>query len=244
MLTNNNVLGGIDAHQHFWQYNESEYPWMGAGEEWTDLKRSFLPSDLKPLLDAASLAGCVAVQARQSEKETEWLLELADNNSCIKGVVGWVNLRDPAILAAQLSHFTSHHAFVGVRHVIHDEADPIAFIMDPSFRKGIESLSHYGLTYDLLIKPNQLRAAIDLVAAFPEQTFILDHLGNPNIAQGVMEPWLIDLTSLASFSNVFVKLSGMTTNAKWNAHYQDDFAPYLNAVFNAFGPHREGANVE
>lgn len=241
------VLQGIDSHQHFWAYNEVDYTWMGAGPEWSVLKRSFLPADLAPLLSSASLRGCVAVQARQSLQETAWLLELADAHSFIKGVVGWVDLRAaPSELTAQLESFAAHRAFVGVRHVIHDEPDACAFMSDPAFRAGIAQLAGKNLTYDLLLFPEHLSAATELVAAFPGQTFVLDHMGNPDVKAGsaaAMGPYLTDLKALAAFKNVTVKLSGMVTKADWQGQggKMDDslFKPFIDAVLESFGPDRE-----
>jgi L-fuconolactonase len=235
-------MPAIDAHQHFWQYSESAYDWMGAGAEWGVIKRSFLPDNLAPLLLQSGLAGCVAVQARQIEEETAWLLSLADSHSIIKGVVGWVDLRDPALLATQLKRYASHPALVGVRHVIHDEPDGSAFMADEKFRAGIAALAGHDLTYDLLLKPPHLKAAADLVAAFPEQVFVLDHISKPEVAKGAaaaMEPWASDLAALAAYPNVSVKLSGMVTEAAWRSHAPQDFFPFLDVVYAAFGPKRE-----
>jgi L-fuconolactonase len=182
------------------------------------------------------------VQARQIEEETAWLLSLADSHSIIKGVVGWVDLRNPTLLAAQLARFAPHPAFVGVRHVIHDEPDGCAFMTDEKFRAGIAALAGHDLTYDLLLKPPHLKAAADLVSAFPEQVFVLDHISKPEVAKGAaaaMEPWATDLAALAAHPNVSVKLSGMVTEAAWGSHAPQDFFPYLDVVYASFGATRE-----
>src|SRR6185437_1582194 len=145
----------IDAHQHFWQYDADEYGWIN--DEMAVLRRDSLPGDLKPLLDAAGFGGCVAVQARQSLEETRFLLDLADRNDFIRGVVGWVDLRSAA-LPAQLAEFTRNRKFVGVRHVVQDEPDD-AFLLRADFQRGIAQLAEYGLAYDVLIYTRQQRAA-------------------------------------------------------------------------------------
>jgi L-fuconolactonase len=224
----------IDAHQHFWQYDPDEYGWIN--DEMAALRRDFLPADLKPLLDAAGFDGCVAVQARQTLEETRWLLDLAARNDFIRGVVGWVDLRSAA-LPDQLAEFTRSGKLVGVRHVVQDEPDD-AFLLRADFQRGIAQLVAYGLAYDVLIYPRQLRAAIQFVEAFPEQRFVLDHIAKPQIAQGTLEPWSTELRALAQFPNMWCKVSGMVTEARWKGWRTEDFRPYLDKVFESFTPER------
>jgi len=224
----------IDAHQHFWQYDREEYGWIN--DEMAVLRRDFLPSDLKPLLEAAGFGGCVAVQARQTLEETRWLLQLADQNEFIRGVVGWVDLRSAA-LPDQLAEFKRNRKFVGVRHVVQAEPDD-AFLLRADFRRGIAQLAQYGLAYDILVYPRQLRAAIQFVEGFPEQRFVLDHIAKPLIAQGTLEPWNTEIRALAQFPNVWCKVSGMVTEGRWTGWSAEDFRPYLDTVFEAFSPDR------
>jgi L-fuconolactonase len=137
----------IDSHHHFWHFSAQEQPWMR--EEMSALKRSFLPEDLLPLLKTIGFQGSVAIQARQMLKETEWLLELAEQHDFICAVVGWVDLRAPDV-EAQLSQFAGHSKLKGVRHVIHDEPDD-DFMLRKDFQNGISKLKSFELTYDLLI---------------------------------------------------------------------------------------------
>ena len=224
----------IDAHQHFWQYSPEEYGWIS--EAMPAIRRDFLPRDLKPLLEAAGFQASVAVQARQSLEETRWLLELADASEQIAGVVGWVELCSKDALG-QLEQFAHNPKFVGVRHVVQDEPDD-AFMLREDFREGLALLSEFGLIYDLLLHPRHLPVAAKLVAEFPEQRFVLDHLAKPYIADGRIERWGEDLRVLARFPNVGCKLSGMVTEAKWGAWTHADFTPYLDAALEAFGPDR------
>ena len=224
----------LDAHQHFWRYSPTEHVWMT--EAMAALKRNFLPADLKPLLAASGFEGCVAVQARQSLEETRWLLQLAVQNDFIKGVVGWVDLRAPEV-EKQLAVFAGNRLLVGVRHVVQDEPDD-AFMLREDFQRGVAQLAEYGLAYDLLVFPRQLRAVVGLVQAFPEQRFVLDHIAKPLIAEGKMEPWATEIRELARAGNVTCKLSGMVTEAKWTGWKAEDFRPYLDVVFEAFGTER------
>ncbi len=223
----------IDAHQHFWRYNAQEYGWIGP--EMAGLKRDFLPPDLWPLLQVAELQGCVAVQARQTLTETAWLLELAEEYSFIKGVVGWVDLCSPDV-EEQLARF-SEGKLCGVRHVLQDEADD-RFMLRPDFRRGVSLLARYNLTYDLLLFPRHLPIACELVAQFPRQRFVLDHMAKPFIRRGELQPWADDLRRLAALPNVWCKVSGMVTEAEWHRWRREDFRPYLDVVFEAFGAQR------
>ena len=221
----------IDSHQHFWIYAAPEYPWID--EDKGGLKRDYMPADLAPLMAANGIDGTVAVQARQNLRETEFLLELADNNDFIRGVVGWVDLRAEDI-EAQLERVAPHPRMVGVRHIVHDEGDD-RFMLGGGFLDGLALLNQYKLTYDLLLYPRHLRVAIDAVKRFPDQPFVLDHISKPFIKDGILEPWASEIRELASYDNVWCKVSGMVTEAAWKAWTRDDYVPYLDVVFDCFG---------
>ena len=224
----------IDAHQHFWHYDPAYHVWMT--DAMAALRRDYLPDEFAPLLRAAGFDGTIAVQARQLLQETEWLLALAERHPWVQGVVGWVDLCS-AELPAQLERLAPHPKLVGVRHVVHDEPDD-RFMLRPDFRRGIGRLREFGLTYDLLLFPRHLEVAVTLVDEFPEQPFVLDHLAKPAIRDGLLSPWKQDLERLAERPNVFCKLSGMVTEARWNEWKPGDFRPYLDVVVEEFGPER------
>ena len=223
----------LDSHQHFWKYDAAQYGWMKPA--WP-IRRDYLPDDLQPLLARCGLDGAIAVQARQSVEESRWLLELADQHPLIKGVVGWVDLRSERV-EDELARFAPHPRFVGVRHVVQDEPDD-DFMLRPEFLRGIGKLRQFDLRYDILIFPKQLPAAIELVRRFPDQPFVLDHLAKPFIRDGLLSPWREQIRTLAEFSNVLCKVSGMVTEAHWQNWRAADFRPYLDVVFAAFGPER------
>jgi len=224
----------IDAHHHLWSFNEADYGWMD--DSMKVLKRDYLSADLQEEIAKAGVSGTVVVQARQIIEETRWLLEQADANPFIKGVVGWVDLRSPE-LVQQLEEFAGHPKLVGVRHVIHDEPDD-DFMLRPAFVKGIEQLKAYDLTYDLLLFPKHLERAIELVSMFPDQRFVLDHISKPFIKSGIMQPWKDDIEALAAQANVWCKISGMVTEASLDSWKYDDFVPYMKVVSEAFGMDR------
>jgi L-fuconolactonase len=224
----------IDAHQHFWKYNNHEYVWMSAAME--RLRKDYLPADLLPLMATSGIEGTVAVQARQTLEESEWLLQLADEYAFIRGVVGWVGLCSEHV-SEQLERLSRHAKFRGVRHVVHDEPDD-QFMLRGSFLDGLSKLEEFGLTYDLLLFPRHLPVACKVVKRFPNQLFVLDHIAKPPIRAGEIDGWASDLNRLAAFPNVACKISGLVTEAKWDSWAKEDFEPYIDVVLNAFGTHR------
>jgi len=224
----------IDSHQHFWHYSAAEYPWIGSGME--RLAADQLPADLERVARPEGIVGSVAVQARQSVQESRWLLDLAAAHPFIKGVVGWVDLQSPEV-GRHLEDLAARPRFVGVRHVVQDEPDP-DFLLREAFGHGLQHLARHRLTYDLLLYPQQLPAAVTLVGRFPEQPFVLDHLAKPRIKAGDLEPWGRDLAALARHENVTCKLSGLVTEAAWHGWRRADFSPYLECALETFGPSR------
>ena len=224
----------IDAHQHFWRYSPITHSWIN--DSMAVLKRDFLPEDLKPELKKKSFNGCIAVQAVQSEAENDFLLDLADNNDFIKGVVGWLDLRADNI-DERLAHYSKHPKFCGLRHVVQDEPDD-EFLLRDDFKRGISKLKQYNLTYDILIFEKQLPAALKFVEAFPDQSFVLDHIAKPLIVRHELNPWKEYIQKLAEFPNVYCKVSGLVTEAHWKNWKKTDLTPYLDVVFEAFGTQR------
>ncbi|HIA47409.1 MAG TPA: amidohydrolase [Candidatus Hydrogenedentes bacterium] len=224
----------IDAHQHFWQYNDDDYGWMSG--ETGILRSNHLPDDLWQAQKRIGFDGSVAVQARQTLEETHWLLSLANLEPRIKGVVGWIDLASNKV-DIQLAQFGTHPKLVGVRHVVQDEPDD-EFMLRPEFLEGIRKLKRYNLVYDLLLYEKHLPVAIKVVRDLPEQTFVLDHISKPLIKDRVLSPWDANLSELASFPNVSCKLSGMVTEADWASWKPEDLAPYMDIALEAFGPER------
>lgn len=223
----------LDSHQHFWRYEPKQYPWILPG---TQLQRDWLPEDLKPHLSTAGVDGCIAVQARQSLEESRWLIELAASNPFIKAVVGWVDLRS-AHVTEQLKELAYHSVLRGVRHVVQDEPDD-AFMVSPEFQRGISRLLDFDLVYDILIYPHQLSAAIELVRRNPHQRFVIDHAAKPPIKTRALSPWREHMRQISAYPNVCCKISGMVTEADWDSWNLSDIQPYLDLVFDAFGPSR------
>ena len=224
----------IDAHHHLWRYSPEDYGWISP--EMQVLRRDFLPTDLASAMQAAGVAGSVAVQARQSVEETVWLLELAAANPTMLGVVGWAPLTSPD-LPRVLRSFAGKEKLKALRHVIQDEPDD-NYILRADFNAGIAQLSDAGLAYDILIHARHLPQATEFVSGHPGQTFILDHCAKPDIRDGKLDPWRENLHRLAEHPNVSCKLSGLVTEADWAAWTEEQITPVLDEAFNAFGAER------
>ena len=222
-------MNRIDAHQHFWKFDPVRDSWID--ETMQNIQKDFLPEDLLPLLQENQFSGCVAVQASQSEDETNFLVNLAAKNDFIKGVVGWVDLRG-VIIEERLHHFSSNKIIKGFRHVVQGEPDD--FMLRKDFQNGISALKEFNFTYDILIFHRQLPAAIELVNQFPDQPFVIDHIAKPDIKSGDILLWKKGIQEIAKAENVSCKISGMVTEADWKNWKTDDLKPYLDVIFENF----------
>jgi L-fuconolactonase len=223
----------IDSHQHFWSYDQHRDSWMN--EDMRALRRDFLPVDLFPLLQQNHMDGCIAVQADQSTDETDFLLQLADKNDFIKAVVGWIDLRAGNI-EGQLEKYLSHKKLKGFRHIVQDE--PENFLLREDFCRGISLLKNYQFTYDILVYSSQLPTVLRFIELFPDQRFVIDHIGKPDIKNRKIEQWRNEMKEIAKHPNVYCKLSGMVTEADWKNWTVADFQPYIQSILENFGSER------
>jgi L-fuconolactonase len=222
----------IDSHQHFWKYDPVQYGWID--DTMARLRGDFLPADAKREMQAAGVASCIAIQARQTIEETRWLLDQAAAHPFIAAVVGWIDLQGD--VDAQLAELGEAPGLAGVRHIVQGEAD--GFLERPAFLEGIAHLERHGLAYDILVYERQLPAATAFARRFPRQRFVLDHLGKPDVRTGAFDEWRRQVESLADLPHVWCKLSGLVTEADWSAWTPAQLRPYLDAALEAFGPAR------
>lgn len=223
----------LDAHQHFWRHDAAQYPWISKG---SPLHRDWLPGDLAELQRPLGIAGSIAVQARQSLAESDWLLGLADADPRVRAVVGWVDLRSPRV-EEDLERLARHPRFAGVRHVVQDEPDD-RFLLGADFLRGVGKLARFGLRYDVLIYARQLPATIEFVGKFPELPMVLNHIAKPDIKAGALLPWREQIRALARAPHLMCKVSGLVTAADPALWKPDDIRPFLDVIFEAFGPER------
>ena len=224
----------IDAHQHFWDLNRFQYPWMSLGE--SPLRRNYLPQQLEPILKRNRFEGSVVVQANTILDETRWLLELASEHEFIRGVVGWVDLTGPRVGRA-LDEFQRHPKFKGIRHLVHDEPD-VNWLLREDVIAGLRELSRRGIPYDLLLRPQHLKIVPGVAEKVPGLRMVVDHIAKPPIASGRMDGWAEDMAAAAKIPNVYCKLSGMITEADARAWKAEHLRPYVTHVLRLFGPER------
>lgn len=224
----------VDAHQHFWHYTETDYGWID--DRMRVLRRDFLPDDLAPLLHEHDFDVSVAVQARQLDAETRWLLELAEKSEVVGGVVGWVDLLDEQLEQA-LSEYSSNSWLKGFRHVLQDEPDD-AFMLQPDFVSGVATLAAHDLCYDILVFERQLGSVRSLVAELPEMRLVIDHIAKPEILNDSWQSWADNMAVLAEHAHLHCKLSGMVTEADWQGWTPATFERYIAHVLDCFGADR------
>jgi L-fucono-1,5-lactonase len=226
----------IDAHHHFWDPARAKYPWMT--DALAPIRRRFGPEDLRPLLAANGIDRTILVQTLSSVDETREFLATAAQHEFIAGVVGWVDLTaDVPKQLASLRAGAGGAKLVGIRHQAHDEADP-EWLGRKEVRRGLAAVGKAGLVYDILVRTRELPAALALVRALPAMRFVIDHIAKPPIAAGATSEWAARLQPLAAFPNVFIKLSGMVTEADWKRWTVRDLTPYVQRVLKWFGPAR------
>jgi L-fucono-1,5-lactonase len=224
----------VDAHHHFWDPSRRDYPWMG--DDLAAIRRPFGPNDLRPLLVDNGVDRTILVQTVSSVEETREFLDIAAANEFVGGVVGWVDLTSPAV-AATIASLVGD-LLVGVRHQVHDEPDPRWLLRD-DVQRGIEAVGEAGLVYDLLVRTRELPAALETVRRHRGMSFVIDHAAKPRIAAGSWDAaWEKALAPFGDEPNVACKLSGLVTEADWNAWTLEQLTPYVRRVLDWFGSGR------
>lgn len=224
----------IDSHQHFWKYEEEKHSWID--DEMATIRRDFFPTDLKKVFKENKIDGCVAVQADQTLEENKFLLELAEEHSFIKGIVGWVDLRSRKV-KSDLEKYQDFSKMKGFRHVVQGEPDH-NFLLRPNFLRGISYLERYNYVYDILVFPHQLGAVLEFVKRFPNQKFVIDHIAKPYIKDSFYDGWAVLMKEIAKHQNVYCKVSGMITEADYKTWTPEQVEPYMQLVLDSFGVDR------
>ncbi|MFC3161559.1 L-fuconolactonase [Chryseobacterium arachidis] len=223
----------IDSHVHFWKFDPIRDAWIT--NEMTVIQRDFLPEDFSLYINENQIEGCIAVQADQSDEETAFLLNLAKENSFIKGIVGWVDLTCEK-LEESLQQYQSEKLIKGFRHIA--EGEDIGFLLKENVFHGIKKLHQFNYTFDILLRQHQLSDAVKLSEKLPDQPFILDHCGKPNLATNDLRDWKENISELAKNPNMFCKISGLLTQGNWNLMDEKSIFETLDFIFNQFGIER------
>jgi L-fuconolactonase len=227
----------VDAHHHLWDPARRAYPWMD--ESLATIRRRYAVEDLDAAAGPHGFGQTVVVQAVSSLEETDELLDVAAASDRVAGVVGWVDLADPEVAGtlAALRAGPGGEALVGIRHQVHDEPDA-GWLLREEVLRGLAAVAAAGLAYDLLVRERELPAAQAVAERLPELTLVVDHLAKPRIREGATVPWADGLAALARRPNVACKVSGLVTEADWNAWTPAQLVPYVRRAADAFGPDR------
>lgn len=221
----------VDAHHHLWDLDRFDYPWMPPGEN--VLRKTYLPEHLALHLKRTGADKTVVVQAQHSVEEAGWLLDLAEANDFMAGVVAWVDLTSRNV-GDVLDGLLQRPGLVGIRHLVHDEPDDRWLLRDDVIR-GLRELARRGLAYDLLLRPQHLQYVAPLAEEVPDLRMVVDHIAKPLISAGTMEPWATDIAAVAALPSVYCKVSGMVTEAEMANWTVEDLKPYMAHVIEHFG---------
>ncbi|HEY3384753.1 MAG TPA: amidohydrolase family protein [Vicinamibacterales bacterium] len=229
----------VDAHHHFWDTSDARFDYYWMTDDLAPIRGRYGPAELRPWLAENGVDRTVVVQTIPSLLETEEFLATAATTDFVAGVVGWVDLVDPAAgdMISALQARIHGDKLVSIRHQAHDEPDP-DWLGRRDVRLGVQAVLDAGLAYDILVRSRELPSALRLVASIPDGRFVVDHIAKPNIAKREIEPWATRMRPLADFPNVFVKVSGMITEADWQDWRPDDLRPYVQRLLEWFGPER------
>ena len=226
----------VDAHQHFWNMNKTDYPWLVPA--YGPIYANFYPRDLEPQLKAAGIDKTVLVQSMDSFEDTASMLTQAEDFDWIGAVVGWVPLLDHAAERKALDRYSKHPKFRGIRHLIHEEKDP-DWVVQPAVIEGLKILADYEMSFDVVaVFPNHLKHVPKLAEAVPNLTLIIDHLAKPPIKDKQMGAWAEQMKAAAQYSNVYAKVSGLNTAADWANWSANDLKPYIDFAIEHFGAER------
>ncbi|RZJ79078.1 MAG: amidohydrolase [Flavobacterium sp.] len=223
----------IDSHVHFWNFDPIRDNWIT--EDMGIIRNDFMPNDILSTYREIGIEGCIAVQANQSETETQFLLDLAAKNPMIKGIVGWTDLKADN-LTERLGYWKKFELIKGWRHVLQAEQDD--FILDDRFAEGVKNLNKFNYTYDLLCYHTQLKSIIKLVEKLPEQPLVLDHCGKPDVKTQELKAYEENIKILAQNPQVSCKISGLLTEADWLNFTEKQIFNCFDIVFKHFGVDR------
>lgn len=228
----------IDTHVHFWDRAQLPYPWL---DEFPAITGPHTPAHLQREAGAEFPSRIVFVQAAGDATrwldEVHWIESLAVDEPSIAGIVAYAPMDADGTTTAALTELARHRLVRGVRHNIQGASDP-DFCTRDAFVAGVSELPAHNLSFDLCCKHHQLASVIELVRRCPRTSFILDHIGKPDIRAGLLDPWREHIRQLARLPNVVCKLSGLVTEADPATWQPAQLRPYVGHLLTTFGPTR------
>lgn len=229
----------LDTHIHVWNFDKAEYKWLQG--DTTILNRSYHIEELEKERQEAGISAGVLVQAANNYDDTDWMLQVAEAHDWLKGVVGWLPLLDPRETERSLiNKYLPNKLFKGVRHLIHNEADPQWLLQD----KVIESLrilEHYNIPFDVVgIIPAHIETALEVAVKLPHLKMVFDHLNQPPVLhKEKFGLWGELMKTAAGHPNFYAKISGLgTASGQQDKWANEDLKPYIEFVLETFGDNR------
>lgn len=226
----------VDSHQHFWQLNRGDYTWLTP--QLAPIYRDFLPANYLDSANPCNIRKTVLVQAAATNDETDFMLQLSEQHDFISGVVGWLDMEAPtSVLCARLEQLGTHSTFKGIRPMLQDIQD-VDWILNPAFKPIFDKLIELNLCFDALVFTQHLDNILLLADRYPNLKIVIDHCAKPDIATGKFELWARKLRAFKDKTNVLIKVSGLTTEAKQGQDQPSDFQPYFDLVYQTFSASR------
>jgi L-fuconolactonase len=228
----------IDTHIHVWDFDKAEYSWLKGNT--TVLNRPYKIEELDGEVRKAGVTEGILIQAANNREDTEYMLEVAAKTEWIKGVVGWLPLMDPELFEKELREIYSRNKyFKGIRHLIHDEADP-KWLLQDEVTRSLQILSDHQLSYDVVgVLPEHIETAIAVAEKVPSLKMVFDHLNQPPIAtKERFGRWGELMKEASKNKNFYAKISGLGTTSKHQNWSAKDIKPYIEFVFEHFGIER------
>jgi predicted TIM-barrel fold metal-dependent hydrolase len=216
----------VDSHHHVWR--TKDLPWLSGPMvprifgPYQSVKRDYLIDEYVDDARAGGITQSVYVQANwpldQALAEVRWLNEVHLETGWPTAVVGSVDLfRSDAVEV--MKRQAALPIVRGTRLQLHwHEREEFRFasapdsMKDPLFRRNLGALEDFGWPFELQVFPGQMADAADLVAEFPDITFVLVHAGMlTSLDERDVREWRTGMARLAALPNVVVKLTGQGT---------------------------------
>jgi L-fuconolactonase len=228
-----------DTHIHIWDFNKAYYLWLDG--DTSILNRIYSIEEIEEEREQSNITSGVLVQAANNFEDTDWMLEVAENTSWIQGVVGWLPLTDTAATQKALEEkYLSNHYFKGVRHLIHDEADP-KWLLQPAVIESLRLLAKNNISYDIVgVLPAHIETVLKVADLVPDLKMVFDHLNHPRVeGKEIYDQWKSLMIASSGNKNFYAKISGLgTACGKNNQFSNEDLKPAIAFALEHFGTDR------
>jgi L-fuconolactonase len=228
----------IDTHIHIWDFLKANYSWLQGNN--TILNRTYSIAELSEERIKAGITAGVLVQAANNFEDTDWMLDVAEREDWIAGVVGWMPLADTQKMQLALSKYHKNKYFKGARHLIHDEANE-KWLLQDEVLESLRMLAANNIPYDVVgVKVEHIQTALKVAEKIPSLRMVFDHLNQPPIPRKEKYGrWGDLMKEAAAHSNFYMKISGLGTASgnlkEWST---EEIKPYVEFALQQFGDDR------